>query len=69
MYRQAVAFYLVLKTIHLVGSEPVCSQYHYEEKTLEKMIRQELIVEKMKSEIEDMKHQVLEGLEDMRDGT
>lgn len=69
MYRQIVVFYLVLKTIKLVRSEADYSQSHYEEKTLKKMIKQELIVEKKKSEIEVIKHRVLECLKYVRDET
>lgn len=38
--------------------EPQCSKFHYEEKLLEKMIRQEISVDAMRKEIETSRNQV-----------
>lgn len=46
--------------------EPLCSKFHYEEQTLEKMIRQELKVEKMHSSIEETQKLVETALVDLR---
>lgn len=62
MFTFVVMFYLLLNSKSTLGLEPLCSPFHYEEKTLEKMIRQEIVVEKLRNEIEDTKHQVIETL-------
>ena len=35
------------------SSEPECSRFHYEEKTLEKIIKTEFVVDKLKSELKE----------------
>ncbi|XP_060593567.1 uncharacterized protein LOC132748036 [Ruditapes philippinarum] len=47
-------------------SEPTCSRFHYEEQTLEKMIRQEIKVEKMKSDMQLTEQRVLDALEKLK---
>lgn len=63
-------FVLFLVSLSVQGMEPECSRFHYEEQTLEKMIRQEIRVERMKSEISETRKQTesaLEGLQRERD--
>ncbi|XP_060599108.1 uncharacterized protein LOC132752752, partial [Ruditapes philippinarum] len=48
------------------ASEPTCSKFHYEEQTLEKMIRQEIKVEKMKSDMQLTEQRVLDALEKLK---
>lgn len=40
-----------------------CSRFHYEEKTLEKMIKTEIFVDKMKSELEERQNKIDERVE------
>lgn len=66
MMRTAITFiYCAIFVCLTSGSEPSCSKFHYEEKTLEKIIRQEILVEKMKMEIEDSKQEVKAALSDL----
>jgi hypothetical protein len=48
------------------GQEPMCSKFHYESQTLEKMIRQEIEVEKMRAEMEETRKQVSSALSELR---
>lgn len=47
------------------GREPVCSRFHYEEQTLEKMIRLEILVETTKKDIVSTEMKVLKALDDL----
>lgn len=58
--------FVLIVVIMVRGEEPVCSKFHYESQTLEKMIRQELAVEKMKTEIEETRKQVSSALSELR---
>ncbi|XP_060556607.1 uncharacterized protein LOC132717202 [Ruditapes philippinarum] len=48
-------------------SEPSCSRFHYEEQTLEKMIRQEVFVEKIKSEVDVTRNNVEKAVKNVED--
>ena len=47
-----VLFLILLLTSGRNGEEPRCSKYDFEEKMLEKMVRMEFQMERMKSEVE-----------------
>ncbi|XP_045169257.2 collagen alpha-1(X) chain-like [Mercenaria mercenaria] len=49
------------------SSEPECSRFHYEEKTLEKMIKTEIYVDKIKSETENMQQKMSEKLDGIQE--
>ncbi|XP_045198943.2 heavy metal-binding protein HIP-like [Mercenaria mercenaria] len=49
----------------IFASEPECSRFHYEEKTLEKMIKLEILVQKMKSDVETTEKLVFDTLQDL----
>ncbi|XP_053394393.1 uncharacterized protein LOC128555610 isoform X2 [Mercenaria mercenaria] len=66
MFCVAILFFLITNSNPSFGIEPVCSRFHYEEQTLEKMIRQEIFVEKMKADIDDSKQQVVDAIVDLR---
>lgn len=64
---------VIMVSLSLTGSsiaqrhnEPqcICSNFHYEEQLLEKMVRMEFAVEKMKNEMDDAKQSVLKTLEE-----
>jgi predicted phage tail protein len=48
--------------ITAVLSEPECSRFHYEEQTLNKMIRQEIAMEKLQADMAAIQQQVLDTL-------
>ncbi|XP_045198942.2 heavy metal-binding protein HIP-like [Mercenaria mercenaria] len=50
----------------IFASEPECSRFHYEEKTLEKMIKLEILVQKMKTDVEKTEKLVFDTLQDMK---
>ncbi|XP_045202038.2 uncharacterized protein LOC123555495 [Mercenaria mercenaria] len=60
---------LLLATVcaFVYSSERECSRFHYEEKTLEKMIKTELYVEKIKSDTENMQLQISNRLDALQD--
>jgi hypothetical protein len=58
MFQRLVA----LLFITAVLSEPECSRFHYEEKTLNKMIRQEIAMEKLQADMVATQQQVLDAL-------
>lgn len=47
-----MCYILFLRTSFIVGGEPKCSKFVYDERMLEKMIRTEVKVEQMKADIE-----------------
>ncbi|XP_045185310.1 uncharacterized protein LOC123543296 [Mercenaria mercenaria] len=54
---------LVTVCAFVSSSEPECSRFHYEEKTLEKMIKTEIYVDKIKSETENMQQKMSDKLD------
>jgi hypothetical protein len=46
----------------LLSAEPSCSKFHYEEQTLRKMIMVEILVDKLKADIEETKENVHDTL-------
>ncbi|KAL4222480.1 hypothetical protein ACF0H5_018519 [Mactra antiquata] len=50
---------------HLVAREPQCSKFDYEEKTLAKMIRTEILVEQVMSDIKQLKQQTNDAVTSM----
>ncbi|XP_053395908.1 uncharacterized protein LOC123523515 [Mercenaria mercenaria] len=66
MFCAAIFCFLILNSNPTFGTEPLCSRFHYEEQTLEKMIRQEIFVEKMKDDIDDSKQQVVDAVVDLK---
>ncbi|XP_060597909.1 uncharacterized protein LOC132751714 [Ruditapes philippinarum] len=52
----------VLLFITAVLSEPECSKFHYEEQTLNKMIRQEIAMEKLQTDMASTQQQVIDAL-------
>ncbi|XP_060563770.1 uncharacterized protein LOC132723115 [Ruditapes philippinarum] len=58
MFQRSVA----LLFITAVLSEPECSRFHYEEQTLNKMIRQEIAMEKLQADMAATQQQVLDAL-------
>lgn len=54
----------------VVGLEPECqcSRFHYEERTLEKIIKTEIFVDKMKSEIESRLNRMAIVVDEMKSG-
>ncbi|XP_060597912.1 uncharacterized protein LOC132751715 isoform X2 [Ruditapes philippinarum] len=58
MFQRSVA----LLFITAVLSEPECSRFHYEEQTLNKMIRQEIAMEKLQADMVATQQQVLDAL-------
>ncbi|XP_060597908.1 uncharacterized protein LOC132751713 [Ruditapes philippinarum] len=58
MFQRLVA----LLFITAVLSEPECSKFHYEEQTLNKMIRQEIAMEKLRADMAATQQQVLDAL-------
>ncbi|KAL4222481.1 hypothetical protein ACF0H5_018520 [Mactra antiquata] len=50
---------------HLVACEPQCSKFDYEEKTLAKMIRTEILVEQLMSDIKQLKQQTNDAVTSM----
>ncbi|KAL4222482.1 Complement C1q-like protein 2 [Mactra antiquata] len=50
---------------HLVACEPQCSKFDYEEKTLAKMIRTEILVEQVMSDIKQLKQQTNDAVTSM----
>ncbi|XP_060584363.1 uncharacterized protein LOC132740473 isoform X1 [Ruditapes philippinarum] len=53
---------VTLLFITAVLSEPECSRFHYEEQTLNKMIRQEIAMEKLQADMAATQQQVLDTL-------
>ncbi|XP_053390925.1 uncharacterized protein LOC128553774 [Mercenaria mercenaria] len=53
--------------VFVSASEPECSRFHYEEKTLEKMIKTEIYVDKIKSETENMQQKMSEKLDGIQE--
>ena len=49
------------------SSEPQCSRFHYEEKTLEKMIKTEIYVDKIKADTDDMHRELTEEFKGLRE--
>ncbi|XP_053390396.1 uncharacterized protein LOC123544428 [Mercenaria mercenaria] len=49
------------------STEPECSRFHYEEKTLEKMIKTEIYVDKIKSETEHMQQKMSEKMDGIQE--
>lgn len=47
---------------HFVWAEPRCSRFDYEEKTLEKMIRTEITVKQVLSDVEHVKKQTTDAV-------
>ncbi|XP_045186430.2 uncharacterized protein LOC123544426 [Mercenaria mercenaria] len=60
-------FLLVTVCAFVSSSEPECSKFHYEEKTLEKMIKTEIYVDKIKSETENMQQKMSEKLDGIQE--
>ncbi|XP_053374252.1 uncharacterized protein LOC128546877 [Mercenaria mercenaria] len=60
-------FLLVNVCAFVSSSEPECSRFHYEEKTLEKMIKTEIYVDKIKSETENMQQKMSEKLDGIQE--
>ncbi|XP_053374251.1 uncharacterized protein LOC128546876 [Mercenaria mercenaria] len=58
---------LVALCVFVSASEPECSRFHYEEKTLEKMIKTEIYVDKIKSETEIMQQRMSEKLDGIQE--
>ncbi|XP_060584366.1 uncharacterized protein LOC132740475 isoform X2 [Ruditapes philippinarum] len=58
MFQRLVA----LLFITAVLSEPECSRFHYEEQTLNRMIRQEIAMEKLQADMAATQQQVLDAL-------
>ncbi|KAL4222479.1 hypothetical protein ACF0H5_018518 [Mactra antiquata] len=56
---------LVCLLNHLVACEPQCSKFDYEEKTLAKMIRTEILVEQVMSDIKQLKQQTNDAVTSM----
>lgn len=48
-------------------AEPTCSRFHYEEQTLEKLIRLQIFVEKMKEEIDQSRAEVKDTLKKLEE--
>lgn len=59
-----VCFYFIFSTIS--GKEPVCSRFDYEEKTLEKIIRQEFLLTRVKEDLEATQKQMMDAINDLR---
>lgn len=57
---------LVLFLQEQVHCEPHCSKFHYEEKTLEKIIRLEILVDKLRAEIDDTSKRTSDMLGDLQ---
>ncbi|XP_060584368.1 uncharacterized protein LOC132740478 [Ruditapes philippinarum] len=55
--------------ISAVLSEPECSRFHYEEQTLNKMIRQEIAIEKLQANMAETQQQVLDALGNLTETT
>ncbi|XP_045169773.1 C1q-related factor-like [Mercenaria mercenaria] len=66
MFKTLLILFFVWNPCSVIGSEPVCSRFHYEEQTLEKMIRQEILIEKIKAEMDVTKQEVLDALSDLK---
>ncbi|XP_060584365.1 uncharacterized protein LOC132740475 isoform X1 [Ruditapes philippinarum] len=58
MFQRLVALMFITAVI----SEPECSKFHYEEQTLNKMIRQEIAMEKLQADMAATQQQVLDTL-------
>jgi hypothetical protein len=58
MFQRLVALMFITAVI----SEPECSKFHYEEQTLNKMIRQEIAMEKLQADMAAIQQQVLDAL-------
>ncbi|KAL4222484.1 hypothetical protein ACF0H5_018523 [Mactra antiquata] len=56
---------LICLLTHLVACEPQCSKFDYEEKTLAKMIRTEILVEQVMSDIKQLKQQTNDAVTSM----
>ncbi|XP_060563842.1 uncharacterized protein LOC132723179 [Ruditapes philippinarum] len=65
MFQSSVA----LLFITAVLSEPECSRFHYEEQTLNKMIRQEIAMEKLQTDMAATQQQVIDALEKLTETT
>ncbi|XP_053376526.1 heavy metal-binding protein HIP-like [Mercenaria mercenaria] len=61
-----VLLFLINRINVSLATEPVCSKFDYEEKLLEKMIRQEIKVETMESEIVKTQDSVLNTLNEIK---
>ncbi|XP_045169373.2 complement C1q-like protein 2 [Mercenaria mercenaria] len=55
--------------IYVAFSEPECSRFHYEEQTLNKMIRVEIAMEKLQLDMAATQQQVLDALRGLREET
>ncbi|XP_053374342.1 uncharacterized protein LOC128546944 [Mercenaria mercenaria] len=55
--------------IYVAFSEPECSRFHYEEQTLNKMIRVEIATEKLQLDMAATQQQLLDALRDLREET
>lgn len=64
MYKIIVLLVLCLQ--EQVHCEPHCSRFHYEEKTLEKMIRLEIFVDKLRAEIEETSKRTSDMLDNLQ---
>ncbi|XP_053374256.1 complement C1q tumor necrosis factor-related protein 6-like [Mercenaria mercenaria] len=53
--------------VFVSASEPECSRFHYEEKTLEKIIKTEIYVDKIKSETETMQQRMSDKLDGIQE--
>ncbi|XP_053373203.1 collagen alpha-2(VIII) chain-like [Mercenaria mercenaria] len=53
--------------VFVSASEPECSRFHYEEKTLEKIIETEIYVDKIKSETDIMQQRMSDKLEGIQE--
>ncbi|KAL4222488.1 hypothetical protein ACF0H5_018527 [Mactra antiquata] len=56
---------LMCLSYHLVACEPQCSKFDYEEKTLAKIIRTEILVEQVMSDIKQLKQQTNDAVTSM----
>ncbi|XP_060563831.1 heavy metal-binding protein HIP-like [Ruditapes philippinarum] len=66
MDRSIFIVILLLHSSMTSVAEPTCSKFHYEEQTLEKMIRQEIKVENMNSDMRLTEQRVLDALEKLK---
>ncbi|XP_053390861.1 uncharacterized protein LOC128553711 [Mercenaria mercenaria] len=66
MFKTLLILFFVWNPCSVIGLEPVCSRFHYEEQTLEKMIRQEILIEKIKAELDVTKQEVLDALSELK---
>lgn len=66
MYSKTILVIFCLIVNRIYGREPSCSRFHYEEQTLEKMIRLEIFVERIKGELAETQKQVMNALDDLK---